>query len=109
MRQTVHPLAAESRAVEEGLTARLRPDGTFAVRSSSRHGLVWTVAVGMVKTKNRWLLKFSCDCESGTARPSEFVSCLHAAAVGRSLERRGLARWISGLWEPTEKMRGMVA
>ena len=107
MQQRVNTLGAEVRAVEEGLSARLRPDGTFAVRSSSRPGLTWTVTVGMVKS-GRWLLKFSCDCESGSARPSEFVSCLHAATVGRSLERRGLAKWRLGLWEPTDKLRRLT-
>jgi hypothetical protein len=103
--QRVNVLEAEVRSVENDLRARLEDDGRFTVRSVSRPGLRWTVRVGMVRLADGWRLKFSCECESGTARPSDFISCHHSAAVGRSLERRGLARWVGGLFEPTEKLR----
>lgn len=103
--QTVDALSAECRALEEGLTARSNGDGTFSVRSSSRPGVTWMVSVGMVKMDERWLLKFTCSCEAGRARPSELVPCLHSAAVGRSLERRRLAVWFGGIWQASEKLR----
>lgn len=115
MRQTIDPLAAEARAIEAGLQARSNGDGTFRVRSSSRD-LNWTVRVGMVRQwavegdtqREVWVLKFTCDCEAGNARPAEAVGCLHAACVGRSLERRGLARWFGGVWEASEKLRSVA-
>lgn len=108
-KQTVNTLGAEVRAVEEGLTARYdAKTGTFRVRSSSRPGLRWTVTVGAVHSTKGWLLKLSCTCESGTARPGDLVPCLHAACTARSLERRGLARWVGGLWRPCPSlMRGV--
>lgn len=108
MKQTVNPLGAETRAVEAGLKAFVQPDGTFRVRSSSRD-LTWVVQVGAVKQDIGWLLKLTCSCEAGTSRPSEFVPCLHAATAARSLERRGLARWKNGLWQPTEQLMKGVA
>lgn len=106
----VNPLASEVRAVENGLRAYPNGDGTFKVRSVSRPGIWWTVTVGAWKSAQGWRLKLSCTCEGGQARPSQAIPCHHAAAVGRSLERRGLARWVSGLWEPcTGLMKGAEA
>lgn len=103
----VDPLGAEVRAVEAGLRAYSNGDGTFRVRSSTRPALWWTVEIGAWKSPQGWRLKFACTCEGGRSRPGEAVACLHSAAVGRSLERRGLARWVGGLWEPDlELMRG---
>lgn len=101
----VNPLAAEARAVESGLRAHSNGDGTFRVQSTTRPGQWWTVEIGMWKSPLGWRLKFGCTCEGGTSRPAEALPCLHSAAVGRSLERRGLARWAGGLWEPTDKLR----
>lgn len=99
-RQTVDPLGAEARAVEAGLRAYSNGDGTFRVRSSSRPAQWWTVEVAAWNSPDGWRLKFGCSCEAGSTRPAEAVPCLHSAAVGRSLERRGFAKWVSGLWEP---------
>lgn len=105
----VNPLAAEVRSVEEGLRAYANGDGTFSVRSSTRPAIRWTVTVGAWKSTAGWRLKFSCSCEGGRARPSQGVPCLHSATVGRSLERRGLARWVGGLWAPTSELMGRAS
>lgn len=106
--QRTNVLEAEVRAIEEGLTARYDPQtGTFRVRSSTRPGLRWTVSVGAVKLPEGWRLKLSCTCEAGRARPGEMIPCLHSAATARSLERRGLARWVpGGLWQPSSELVG---
>lgn len=101
----VDPLGCEVRAVTEGLRAFHNGDGTFSVRSSSRPGIRWNVTVAMWLSEAGWRLTFGCDCEAGRSRPAEAVACLHSACVGRSLERRGLAKWVGGLWSPTEKVR----
>lgn len=98
--QRVDVLSAEVRAVENDLRAWSNGDGTFRVRSSSRPGLWWTVEIAAVKTTEGWRLKMGCTCEGGRSRPGSFVACLHGACVARSLERRGLAKWVGGLWEP---------
>lgn len=108
--QRVDPLAAEARAVEFGLRAFPNGDGTFRVHSSSRPDLWWVVEIAAVKTPQGWRLKAACTCESGRSRPGQFIACLHGACVLRSLERRGLARWVGGLWSPSEQlMKGAVA
>lgn len=107
--QTIDPLGAEARAVEAGLRAWSNGDGTFRVRSSSRPSLWWTVEIAAVKTPEGWRLKTGCTCEAGRSRPGQYVACLHGACVARSLERRGLARWVGGLWEPDlELLRGVA-
>lgn len=108
--QRVDALQAEVRAVENGLRAFSNGDGTFRVQSVSRPGLWWTVEVGAWKSPVGWRLKMACTCEGGRSRPADALPCMHSAAVGRSLERRGLAKWAGGLWSPTEQlMKGAVA
>lgn len=104
----VNPIAAEVRAIEEGLRAYPNGDGTFRVRSSSRPALWWTVEVAAWRSAKGWRIKFACTCEGGQARPSEATPCLHSACVGRSLERRGLAYWTEGLWAPSDDLMGKV-
>lgn len=108
-KQTVDTLAAETRAVEEGLQAWSNHDGTFRVRSVSRPGLWWVVEIAAWKTPDGWRLKMACTCEGGRSRPADALPCMHSAAVGRSLERRGLAKWVGGLWAPTPDLMGKVA
>lgn len=100
--QRVDPLGAEVRAVENGLQAWSNGDGTFRVRSVSRPGLWWVVELAAVRTEQGWRIKAGCTCEAGRARPGQFVTCMHSAAVCRSLERRGLATWQGGIWAPTD-------
>jgi hypothetical protein len=104
--QRVDVLGAEARSVEEGLRARHIGDGTFTVRSVSRPGLRWTVRVEAVKQGGRWMLRGRCGCESGQVRTADLVPCQHSACVLRSLERRGLAKWVGGVWEPSESLVG---
>lgn len=105
----VDPLGCEARAVEEGLTARSNGDGTFSVRSVSRPGVRWNVRIEAVRVGKRWCLRAVCACEGGRSRPSELCACQHGAAVLRSLERRRLAVWVEGVWEPAERLKGAVA
>lgn len=110
--QTINPLAAEARAVESGLRAWSNHDGTFRVHSSSRPDLWWVVEVAAVKTPEGWRLKLACTCEGGTSRPGQYLPCLHAACVCRSLERRGpgeVGGWTMATGPgPTEEGRMMA-
>ena len=98
----VDPLAAEVRAIEAGRIARLQKDGTFLVRCGHpEEHRVRSHRVGVERldyADGSQALRFRCDCPSGEGRPSEFVPCYHAAAVGRRLEREGRAEWIAGTW-----------
>lgn len=104
-RQSDYALRAEMRAVEEGHRARLNEDGSISVKSDSDPNATYRVTFHPVDL----LIKFDCDCPSGTYREDLFVPCKHAALAARRLERRGLAHWVDGYWLLTDKARDILS
>ena len=98
-RHRLYGLAAEIRAVEEGHTARVLPDGSILVKAESHPGSYRVSIRGI----DDGVLRFGCTCRSGEYRSSLPVPCKHAAVAARRLEREGLARWDDGRWRLRER------
>lgn len=111
-------VAAEARAVEEGLRAEVAPGARWVkVRSTSwRHKYYEIQPIVHIDG----LISFSCrphgrgayreDHLYATSRVPGLAPCMHAAAAVRRLERHGLARYDAhGRWQITDKARSLSA
>lgn len=98
-------IRAEARAVEAGFHAIRRPDGTYRVRCSGscKEGHAHHIIEVEWRPEAERCIKLMCDCPAGRFRPSAPVPCMHAATVGRRLEREGWAFWMNGFWYPSDK------
>lgn len=103
MGEVTLPERSEVRAVERGRNARIARDDEgrivgFDVHSDTHHRSYRVTIVGASSLATY----FGCNCPSGIHRPGQPVPCFHAAAVARSLARRGLLRQDGPMWVPTE-------
>lgn len=92
-------LRAEVRGVEYGHHVMVQPNGSFRVRRASidaeqTHHEVSYAALGM-----QYIVGFQCSCPAGL----NGKLCWAMAAVGRRLEREGIAVWDNGRWYATEQ------
>lgn len=107
----VDALQAEVRAIEAGVQARKLGERTYAVKcqASCNEGVTSHVVSVEDRGHDR-PLHLTCDCPGGRYRLGEPIPCLHAATVGRRLEREGQAVWkSSAFWiKPEEKMADVI-